>query len=337
MNSYHGVLFVLILVFGAGCSSTEIQLFEEKRIFMDTLVSITIYATEEPENWRTHVASAFDAIKKIEDLTTSFNDSSQIGQINLKAGQDYHRVNVEVLDIVKQAQEIGEVSNGAFDITVLPLLQLWDFKSSNPRVPTKKEISEKLPLINFHKIEIKANKIRLTESGMGLDLGGIAKGYAVDRAVDILMARGYEDFLVQAGGDLRAVAGELTQGRRKIWIRHPRKRDKSFAAVKMDEGAVATSGDYERFFEINGQRYHHILNPKTGYPGWPVVSVTIFARTTSLADATSTAVFVLGPERGLEFVENNPKLEGLIIFEKDSELFWKASTGIANKINITGE
>ncbi len=330
-------LFLLIGNLGSGCGEPKIQLFEEKRILMDTVVSITIYAVQEPENWRIHVAAAFDTMKQIEDLTTSFNDSSQIGLINLKAGTEFQEVNTEVLEIIRQAQEISDISDGAFDITILPLMRLWNFHSSHPRVPDEREISEKLPLINFKNIEIKNNKIRLTERGMGLDLGGIAKGYAVDRAFDTLLAYGYQDFLIEAGGDLRARAGELTRGRRHIWIRHPRKHEEFFASIKMDEGAVATSGDYERFFEKEGQRYHHILNPESGYPSRPTVSSTIFAQTTSLADAASTAAFVLGPDQGLKFIEHNPEFEGFIIFEKDSKLNWKASSGITDKINIIGE
>lgn len=331
--------FILSVLFlgELACGNIEIQLFEQKRILMGTIVSITIYAVEEPEFWQKHVASALETIKQIEDLTSSYNDSSQIGQINVHAGKDYYQVDKDVLEIIKQAKEISKLSHGAFDITILPLLRMWNFKSSNPRVPTEMEITENLALVGFNNIEIQHNKIRLSQIGMGLDLGGIAKGYAVDRAVEVLKAFGYKDFLVEAGGDLCAVVGDLTKGRRKIWIRHPRQRDKFFANINMDQGAVATSGDYERYFEISDKRYHHILNPKTGYPSAPVVSVTIFSETTFLADAASTAVFVLGPEQGFEFIENNLLIEGLIIFEQGGKLKWKASNKIACKINTIGK
>ncbi|MFQ5708428.1 MAG: FAD:protein FMN transferase [bacterium] len=297
-------------------------------------MSITIYATEEPQDWRQHVAQAFDAVKRVEDLTTSFSDSSDIGQVNVNAGRNYYPVDDEVLEIVRQAQEISKLSHGAFDITILPLLRLWRFKSAHPRVPNQAEISAKRALVGYNKIDIKGNEIQLPERGMGLDLGGIAKGYAVDRAAELLRAFGYEDFLIDAGGDLRAFAGPLTRGRRTIWVRHPRTREGFFAKIKMDSGAVATSGDYERYFEIDGKRYHHVLDPATGSPGRPAVSVTIFAPTTARADAVATAVFVLGPQQGMAFIEKDSDLEGLIIFEKDSNLQWTVSQGIANKLNI---
>ena len=333
--------FVLCLILFFGCTGNNIQLFEKKRIVMDTLVSIIIYAKQEPENWRQHVEQAFEKMQRIEDLATSFNDSSEVGQLNLNAGQRDISVHKDVLEIIKQAQEVSEYSDGAFDVTILPLLRLWNFKSSNPRVPTESEISEKRGLVDFRKIVINDNKIFLPEANMGVDLGAIAKGYAVDKAVEVLENYDYKDFMVEAGGDLRAVAGELTRGQRTIWVRHPRKAGEFFAKIKMDETAVASSGDYERFFEVDGKRFHHILNPKTGNPASPVVCVTIFSETTALADAYATAVFVLGPEKGLDFIEKLPEIEGLIVYEKqvDSDLIldWKVSKGIAEDIEIIDE
>ncbi|MFQ5770111.1 MAG: FAD:protein FMN transferase [bacterium] len=330
----------LILLASIGCGRIGIQLFEEKRFLMDTLVSITIYAHHEPDKWREQVAATFEAMQRIENLTSSYRDASEIGRINLRAGQAPLKVSPDVLEIVREAQEVSAMSQGAFDITILPLQRLWNFKSPEPVVPMVNAILEKRRFTDFRKIVIDDSTIFLPEKGMGMDLGGIAKGYAVDRAVDILKSMGYQDFLVAAGGDLRAISGPLTAGRRKIWVRHPRRRDSFFATITIDEGAVATSGDYEKYFEINGKRYHHILNPKTGYPSSPVVSVTIVAATTSLADAFATAAFVLGPERGMEFIENNPTVAGLIIFEQDAEsvgtLKWKISTNLVNKIDIIG-
>ena len=331
----------ICLIFFFGCRGNDIQLFERKRIVMDTLVSITIYAKQEPENWQQHVEQAFEKMQRIEDLATSFNDSSDVGQLNLNAGQKGISVHKNVLEILKEAREVAENSEGAFDVTVLPLLRLWNFKSSNPRVPTEAEVSEKRELIDFRKIVIKDDKVFLLEAGMGVDLGAIAKGYAVDKAVEVLENYDYKDFMVEAGGDLRAVADTLTQGQRTIWVRHPRKSAEFFAKIKMDETAVASSGDYERFFEVNGKRFHHILNPMTGYPGSPVVSVTIFSQTTALADAYATAVFVLGPEKGLDFIEKLPETEGLIVYQKeigsDLILDWKVSKGIAEDIEIIDE
>ncbi len=305
---------------------------------MDTLVSITIYAETEPPQWRNHVRAAFDSMRKIETLASSYDDSSEIGKINLNAGRRPVAVSPEVLHLIRESQNLSARTDGAFDITVWPLARLWDVKSPAPQVPPADQIAEKRKLVDYRQIVLHDASVFLPVSGMGLDLGAIAKGFAVDCAVQVLREYEYEDFLVEAGGDLRAAAGNLTKGRRMIWVRHPRQPGKFFAAIKLDEGAVATSGDYERSFEKAGQRYHHILDPQSGYPAAPTVSVTVIAETSELADATSTAVFVLGPERGMDYLEANPNLAGLIIYREASKsgevLNWKISKNLVGRIQI---
>jgi thiamine biosynthesis lipoprotein len=321
-----------------GCGDNDVQVFSEKQVMMDTYVSVTVYAETEPPNWREHVRVAFDAMREVERLTTSYNDSSEIGRINHAAGKHAIAVSAEVLQILGDAQRISSESDGAFDVTVLPLSQLWDVKSPTPRIPSDDEIVDKRKLVGYRKIVIDGSSVFLPDSGMGIDLGAIAKGYAVDRAVQVLRERNYHEIMVEAGGDLRAVAGPLTKGQRTIWVRHPRQPDELFAAIKLDEGAVATSGDYERSFEKAGRRYHHILDPQTGHPAAPTVSVTIVAETSELADATSTAVFVMGPERGMQFIESDPNLAGLIIYHETVDgapvLKWKVSRNLLERIEI---
>jgi len=199
---------------------------------------------------------------------------------------------------------VARRSGGAFDVTVLPLLKTWDFKAENPTVPDSDAIEEKRQLVGFERVVIRDSTVFLPEKGMGLDLGGIAKGFGVDRAAAVLEKYGYEDFMVEAGGDLRIAAGELTRGRRRIWVRHPRHREQLFAAIEVDAGAVATSGDYERYFELAGKRYHHILNPKTG----------------------------------LELIEQTPDVEGLIIYLQDADmvstLSFEVSTNLKEKLEL---
>lgn len=330
----------LLLLAACGCEK-DIELFEEKRVLMDSLVSITIYATEEPEAWRQHVADAFDAMQRVETLMTSYSDSSQVGKINTQAGVKPVAVDSAVVAVMREAREIARQSDGAFDVTVLPLLKLWNFKADSPTVPDSEAIAEKVELVDFQRVVIRDSTVFLPEKGMGLDLGGVAKGYGVDRAAAVLAQYGYEDFMVEAGGDLRIAAGELTRGLRRIWVRHPRDREQLFAAVEVDAGAVATSGDYERYFELGGTRYHHILNPRTGYPSRPCVSVTILAETTGRADALSTAVFVLGPVAGMKLIEQMPGVEGLIIYLQDADMVstlnFEVSTNLKEKLELVSK
>lgn len=303
---------------------------------MGSYVSISIYGKEEPEGWREDVDSAFAKIAEVESLTTSHNNRSEISRLAKMTASGHSRANEHVIRLLKDAKEIGARSDGALDVTILPVLKLWAFDSEEPKVPDKKKIAVNLALVDYTKIDLSGESAILPTPEMGVDLGAIAKGYAVDVAVEFLQTRGYRDLMVEAGGDLRAVAGETTRGLRTIWIRHPRNRKGFFASIKMDQGAVATSGDYERFFMHDGQRYHHILDPKTGYPAKSVVSVTIFAETTEFADAYATAVFVLGPKRGMDLVEAIADIEGLIVYtvDGDDSLRWLASSGIKNRINI---
>ncbi len=162
-----------------------------------------------------------------------------------------------------------------------------------------------------------------------LDLGGIAKGYAADAAMEVLRRHGFFDAQVDAGGDLRTLATKQTQGKRKVYVRHPILGDAFYGRFPMDEGAVATSGDYERFFEEDGVRYHHLLDPKTGMPAAGCRSVTIVGSDAMTCDALATAVFVLGPEQGLLLIESLPKTEGVILYEEHGILKEKISSGLA--------
>jgi len=306
---------------------------------MGTIVSISIYDRTEPVSWRADVDSAFSRMAELERLTTVYDTTSQVSGINRAAGNVSIEVDPEVAELLSLSKEVGDVSNGAFDITISPILDLWGFHSDKPQIPAVSEVRGLTGRVDFRKVTLAEGKAALADTGMAIDLGGIAKGYAVDLAVEELLDDGYTDFMVEAGGDLRAVASDLTRGERNIWIQHPRHPDKFFASIKMDAGAVATSGDYERYFEAGGKRYHHILNPETGFPAGPNVSVTIFAATTAAADAYSTAVFVLGPEKGLQLIEQTPGLEGLIIYTEDgdAQLKWLATKNIKEKLRIIND
>jgi thiamine biosynthesis lipoprotein len=188
------------------------------------------------------------------------------------------------------------------------------------------------------------NFIYFRQSGMAIDLGGIAKGYAVDRGLAILQQAGFRDAMITAGGDLRTVSSPLTAGRRYIWIRHPRPAHSDSAAsdtateffgkFRLDAGAVSTSGDYERFFIKNGQRYHHIIDPHTGYPARRSISATVIAKNSVIADALSTTIFVLGPERGIAVADSLPDVEAMIIYQDQQQIKWRATESFKNKLEI---
>jgi thiamine biosynthesis lipoprotein len=211
---------------------------------------------------------------------------------------------------------------------------LWDFKTQSPRIPALSDIKKRLRLIDYKSIVVDGSKgvMRLAKKGMRIGLGAIAKGYAVDRASAVLLDRGFKDFIVYGGGDLR-VSGSKAGRPFSVGIQDPRNRNRYFARFDMEtEGAVVTSGDYESFFVLNGQRYHHIIDPETGFPAKGTVSVTVLDKTATRADALATGIFAMGPEKGMQLIEAQPTLEGVIV---DEEFNVHVSTGLRSRLVMT--
>lgn len=279
---------------------------------MDTLVTITVEGNSS-ERAEAAIDAAFDEIQRLEDLLSFWTEDSEIAAIYRNAGAKPVKVSPETLDIMDKAIYIAEKTEGAFDPTVGPVMRLWDFREK--KMPTQKEISEKIRLVDYRQLEVDRNNSTafLKVKGMSFDTGGIAKGYAVDRAVDILKKEGVKAGLVAIAGDIRGF-GPRTW---RIGIRNPRpegKDDEIIAVVELKDKAISTSGDYERYFEKDGVRYHHILNPKNGLPARGTWSVTVVAEEAVQTDGFATGIFVLGPERGLSLLEETG-MEGVIISE----------------------
>ncbi len=297
---------------------------------MDTFVVVRIYDGDKSESQKLAlIEQIHQKMSKIENLTTLYGPDSDVARINRQAGQDIVPVDSITREILDQALDIAAKTKGTFDVTVGPLMLLWGFGKNRPfQVPDEKMVQNAVAHVDYRNIFLHSGGVRLTDPRAGIDLGGIAKGYAVDCAIEFLKQAGVTDAQVDAGGDLRTIAGPLTAGKRNVWIRHPRKKGAFFGRFPMDEGAVATSGDYERYFEKNGVRYHHILDPATGFPAEKCTSVTIRGKSTALCDALSTAVFILGPDKGLLLVEKLQDVECVILFEKDGRLIHVLSNGL---------
>jgi thiamine biosynthesis lipoprotein len=285
---------------------------------MGTVIEITLVADNE-ENANKASLQAFQEIKRIETLMSPWLDLSDVTRINRSAGKEWVKVSPETMEVIKKAQEISELSEGGFDITVGPLIELWRKARREKIPPSIEEVKGKLDLVNFKNIEMdRDGKVFLKKKGMAIDLGGIAKGYAVDRAFDLLKSHGYKNLIVNAGGDLR-VGGLKNNQPWSIGIQNPRESSKILARISVSDIAIATSGDYEKYFIYQGKRYHHILNPRDGFPAEGCQSVTILFRDGMTADALATAVFVLGAEKGYSLCQ---KLEGVdcLIVDKDGKV-----------------
>lgn len=304
-------------------------------MMMDTFVRIVVYDQDKP---LPGIEAALDAalarMAHIEQVCSRTIPASEVSQINLWAGKAPVRISEHLQKILIAAKSYSQLSQGAFDVTIYPILALWDFTNLSLRetTPDSAEILKRLPLVNIDNIIIKDSLAFLRQPGMRIDLGGIAKGYAVDEAYKILKQQGMEDFMVDAGGNLRLLAGAISRGKRRIWIKHPRQRDVLWGYLKTDNGSVATSGDYERYFMVDSIRYHHILDPKTGYPARGCMSVTVVAETAMQADALSTTIFVLGPEKGFEFAKSLPDVEVVILYGNKEKPEYLLSNGLKDKL-----
>jgi thiamine biosynthesis lipoprotein len=243
-------------------------------------------------------------------------------------------VSREVREVLLDARRISEWTGGKFDVTFGALSGLWKFDhDQDGTVPSRGDVLAKLPLIDYEKLIVdeRAGTAFLKEKGMRAHLGGIGKGYAVDRGVAILRERGLRDFMIQSGGDMY-VAGSRGERPWRVGIRDPRgPAESSFAALDLADGAMSTSGDYERFFIKDGKRYHHIIDPDVGEPARGSRSVTIVATRSVLADGLSTGVFLIGPDKGMALIERLPGVEGVIVTEKNNVL---VSSGLARRLVV---
>jgi len=363
---YLDQLFRLVLLLGLpwcfSCAGPEIHTVQSARVMMDTAAAIRIFlarAADEPRALR-DLDAAFQEMARLDSLFSFYRDSSEVSALNRWAQQrqtsarqnaDCFFISAELDTVLRTALQVSKISGGAFEVTIAPLMRLWGFGTKDLHLPAPEEIEARLPLVGFRKVKLEerpvspsqaryGTAVRLLQPGMALDLGGIAKGYIIARGMGVLQARGYRDAIVEAGGDFLAIASPLTHGQRYIWVRHPRQPDKFFARFRMDGGAVSTSGDYERYFEQAGRRYHHILDPRTGYPagiaesGRITVSATVTAPNSTLSDALSTAMFILGPERAVALADSLPDIETMVIYQENGELQWRASRELASKLEI---
>jgi thiamine biosynthesis lipoprotein len=235
------------------------------------------------------------------------------------------KVDPELAALVARALEFSEMSGGAFDITYASVGYLYDYRARQH--PTDAQIQAALPGINWRHVvvDLPASTIRFTQPGVRIDLGGIAKGYAVDTSIAILRKLGITQATVTAGGDSRII-GDRDGRPWIVGIRHPDDKDRVIARIPLEDAAISTSGDYERFFDEDGVRYHHIIDPKTGKSPHGVRSVTIIAPTSTLAEGLTKSVFIMGPERGLALVEGKPDCDAVIVTAEGKVLYSKGLT-----------
>ncbi len=260
--------------------------------------------------------TVFAEFERLESLMSVWRPESDILRLNAAAGDHPVAVSREVVEVLEIARQVSEWTDGTFDVTFGALSDLWKFDHDQDNtIPDPVLVQRRLPLVDYRALQVdpRAGTAFLERKGMRAHLGGIGKGYAVDRAAAMIRAQGLRDFMIQAGGDL--YVGGLKDGRPwRLGIRDPRgPAGKSFALLDLSDGTFSTSGDYERFFMKDGRRYHHILDLRHGEPARGCRSVTLVTDRAVLADALAKGVFILGPDAGMALIEKLPGVEGVIV------------------------
>lgn len=266
---------------------------------------------------------AVQEIKRIERLLTTFDEGSQTNQINANAGIVPVEVDKEVFDLIYRAQKISRLTQGAFDLSYGSLdKRLWNFDQKMKELPDPKEMANSVRLINYQAIELDSEKqtVFLNNKGMRIGFGGIGKGYAADRAKQLLLRNGFQHGVVNASGDMSAWGLNEKDMPWQVAIVDPDNAQKTIAHFDLKDSAVATSGNYEKFVIIGGKKYSHTINPQTGYPIHGIKSVSVFAPVAELADALTTPIAVMGVEVGLDLVN---QLNGIncVIIDDDNRIY----------------
>lgn len=317
------LLFILLYLF-SGCSpqNPQADVIRRSQFIMGTLVEITVRGGDK-EKINPVIDLVFQEMKRIENLMSTHIPESDLSKVNRSAGGDFVSVSPEVMEVIRIAKRWGDISKGALDITIGPLVALWNFDEEKKIVPERSVLEQAVERVDYRNIEIQSGTIRLTQPGMSLHLGAIGKGYAVDRAIAVLLGHKIQNAIVNAGGDLMAIGTRDGDEPWVIGLQNPSRPQELMATFGVRDHAVATSGDYQKYFILDDIRYHHILNPLSGMPARGVKSVTVTAPTVTEADALATAAFVLGADKGMSLIESLEHMEGMMILEDGAQRFSK--------------
>ena len=305
-------------------------MYKETRLALYTIVSVTVYA-DSKQTANVAIESTFKELDRLGKLLNFYSEDSEVSMINRYSGIRPVKVSKDTIEVINKALYVSKNTEGAFDITIGPIVKLWDFEKQI--LPDEKAIKAKLHLVNYRNvvIDVARSTVFLKEKGMEIDLGGIEKGYAADRAAEVLKRNGITAGIVTIGGEVKPFGTKPDGDAWRVGIKNPdrnNKEDDVFAIVKLSGKAISTSGGYEKFFIKDGKTYHHILNPATGYPAYECQSVSIIAN--DAPDGFPTGIFVLGPNKGMEVL----KRLGIdaVIMDKDGNIL--VTEGIKDKVEF---
>lgn len=314
------IIIVLLLSISNFCSfGLSTKKYQEVFLLMGSRFEIAVISDNE-EKANQGIQLAKNEIERIEEMISSWDENSETSQVNNNAGIQPTKVSDELFKLIRRSLKVSELTNGAFDISYAAIDNIWKFDGSMTVMPSETEINKSVEKINYKNILLDAPKmtVMLKEKGMKIGFGGIGKGYAANKAKAILVNNGFDNGMINAGGDLIAWGEGIDGEKWKVGIADPKKEKEIISWMEINDMAIVTSGDYEKFNIIDGERYAHIIDPRTGYPIKGIKSVTIVCPDAELADALATAVFVLGQEKGLALINKLDAIECIIVNGNDA-------------------
>lgn len=324
-------LLILCCIFLIGCASENTNPISISEFKLNTIVTITIYDSQNTQLLEECMAIC----DRYELLFSRTNPESELYRLNhreLDSLNGTYNLSSDTAALIEKGLEYSRLSDGAFDITVAPLSDLWNFTSSSPKAPDAGRIQSVLPLVDYKNIELRGQSFRFLQDKTALDLGAVAKGFIADEIKAYLTSQGVNSAMINLGGNVLCVGNKPDGTAFKIGIQKPfADRNETIATMEITDKSVVSSGIYERFFEENQRLYHHLLNPKTGYPyNNGLISVTIISDLSVDGDGLSTACFALGLEKGMALIESLPQTDAIFITEdyemhysKDFETIYK--------------
>lgn len=322
--------------------ASETKLVKQTRMIMGTFAEVSVYSDDEKIAGKA-IEASLDEMERMDRIMSNYKDDSELSQVNKNAAKSPVPCGRELLEVLEHSLRYSELSDGAFDVTVSPVIAAWGFFTGKGRMPSDKELAKLLPAVSYRNIVInKGNNpempgtILFKHPQTKIDLGAIGKGYAVDKALEVISKHAVNNACINLGGNIYVLGAPAGKNAWKVGVQHPRNKAEILGYLELKDESTATSGDYERFFEIKGKRYSHIVDPRTGMPVKDVIAVTIVAPTGTAVDALSTSVFVMGLEKGMNLVKAIPGVDAMIACqEKDGVIGITMTDGFRNKFKIT--
>jgi thiamine biosynthesis lipoprotein len=326
------IILVLIAIIFLGLwgvriyNTSTLNSISQTCFMMDTYVTIRIFDSSG------NGYKIDQALNRMKDLDVKFNSLNPKSPIYAFNNYGVPVADPEILNVVRTALDISQKTDGAFDITIEPLIKLWGFYTESPHLPPPEQINETLKNVGYKHLLLRNGRLEKDDANIKIGLGAIAKGYIIGQAINVLKEQGVSSAIIDAGGDIYTLGGK----EKKLWkvgIKNPR-GEGLLGYVEVENTSIVGSGDYERFFMKNGKRYHHIFNPKTGYPSEGLTGITVIHPDPMLADGWATALFVLGPENGIEIANKLPDM-GVIMVTTSGKVLY--SSGLKNTMKANSE